>query len=78
MRFISDKEVGMATRALLALAGVMGLLGVFWIVISLVFVRSVENGVSRHTIDGSGVGRGAIFIAVGLILALLAWLYSPG
>ena len=68
----------MVTRALLALAGVTGLLGVAWIVISLVFVRSVENGVSRHIIDGSGIGRGAVFISVGLILVLLAWVVSMG
>jgi hypothetical protein len=78
MLFISDKEANMATRILLTLAGVIRLLGVAWIVISLLFVRSVENGVSRHIVDGSGIARGATFIAVALILALLAWVVSMG
>jgi hypothetical protein len=68
----------MATRVLLTLAGVIGLLGAAWIVISLVFVRSIENGVSRHIIDGSGIARGATFIAGALVLTLLAWVVSIG
>ena len=68
----------MATRVLLTLAGVIDLHGVAWIVISLVFVRSIENGVSRHIIDGSSVARGASFIAVAFVLALLGWVMSMG
>jgi hypothetical protein len=70
---LTDREIRMATRVLLTLAGVIDLHGVAWIVISLVFVRSVEKGVSRHIIDGSGIARGATFKA-----GLLSWRFLAG
>ncbi len=61
------------TRVLLILAGVVAFFGLVWIVGSLLLVRSVENGVSRHVIDGSGITRGGAMLVVAIVLGLIAW-----
>jgi hypothetical protein len=68
----------MATRVLLILAGVVVFFGLAWIVASLLLVRSVENGVSRHVIDGSGITRGGVILVVAIVLGLIAWAVRTG
>lgn len=67
----------MATRVLLVLAMVAGVLGFVWVLLSAFAVRSVENGVPRHLIDGTGIMRGVMFLAVGVVLFLVAVAVRP-
>jgi hypothetical protein len=67
----------MATRVLLVLAGVAGVLGLSWVLLSAFAVRSVENGVPRHIVDGNGIMRGIMVLAVGVVLFLVALAVRP-
>lgn len=67
----------MITRLLLILAGASTLVGLAYVLLSLFAVRFIENGVSRHVIDGGGVTRGIILLLVALCLALVAFVVRP-
>lgn len=62
----------MVARILFVLAGAAGVLGLVWVLLSAFAVRSIENGVSRHIVSGGGIMRGVKFLAVGVILFLIA------
>lgn len=67
----------MVTRLLMALAGIVGLVGIAYALLSLFAVRSVENGISRHVIDGTGITRGIILLLVAGGLTLIAFAVRP-
>lgn len=67
----------MIARVIFILAGVSVFFGLAYVLISLFAVRSVENGVSRHIIDGSGITRGVLLLVVALVLALIAFAIRP-
>jgi len=67
----------MVSRVLLVLAAALGFFGVAWIVVSALFVRSVDNGISRHIVDGTGITRGATMLVIAVLLTLVALAARP-
>ncbi|WIG59103.1 MAG: hypothetical protein OJF49_001850 [Ktedonobacterales bacterium] len=68
----------MATRVILVIAGVFAFIGMAYMLLALFAVRSVENGVSRHIIDGTGITRGASLIILAVVLAVIAFVVRSG
>jgi hypothetical protein len=62
----------MVARVLFVLAGAAGLVGLGYILLSEFAVRVIENGVTRHKVAGAGIMRGAQFLGVALLLAIIA------
>lgn len=67
----------MIARVILIIAGGLAFFGLAYVLLSLFAVRSVENGVSRHIVDGSGIMRGAFLLVVALVLGLIAFAVRP-
>lgn len=67
----------MIAQVILIVAGVLAFFGLAYVLLSLFAVRSVDNGVSRHIVDGSGIMRGALLLAVALVLGLIAFAVRP-
>jgi hypothetical protein len=67
----------MIVRVIFIIAGVVAFFGLAYVLLSLFAVRSVENGVSRHIVDGNGITRGAFLLVVALVLALIAFAIRP-
>jgi hypothetical protein len=67
----------MVARVATIIAAVFALFGLAYVLLSLFAVRSVENGVSRHIIDGNGIARGAFLLVAALVLGLIAFAIRP-
>jgi hypothetical protein len=67
----------MIARVIVIIAGVLASFGLAHVLLSLFAVLSVDNGVSRHIVDGSGIMRGALLLAVALVLGLIAFAVRP-
>ncbi|HEX5158792.1 MAG TPA: hypothetical protein VFW17_16380 [Ktedonobacterales bacterium] len=67
----------MVARVIFIIAGVFAFFGLAYVLLSLFAVRSVENGVSLHIIDGSGIARGAFLLVVALVFGLIAFAVRP-
>ena len=67
----------MVARVAIIIAAVFAFFGLAYVLLSLFAVRSVENGVSRHIIDGSGIARGVFLLLVALVLGLIAFAIRP-
>ncbi|HEY7343253.1 MAG TPA: hypothetical protein VH591_20440 [Ktedonobacterales bacterium] len=67
----------MIARVILIIAGVLAFFGLAYVLLSIFAVRSVDNGDSRHIVDGSGIMRGAFLLVVALVLGLIAFAVRP-
>jgi len=67
----------MIARVVFIVTGVVAFFGLAYVLLSLFAVRSVENGVSRHIVDGGGIARGVFLLVVALVLGLIAFAVRP-
>ncbi len=67
----------MIARMVFIIAGMVAFFGLAYVLLSLFAVRSVDNGVSRHIVDGSGIMRGAFLLVIALVLGLIAFAIRP-
>ncbi len=63
----------MIARVVFIIAGTLAFFGLAYVLLSLFAVRSVDNGVSRHIVDGGGNMRGAFLLILALVLGLIAF-----